>query len=135
MAASEPAHDALLRVVWAALPRLRVVHDVLGWLLAGTATLAGPAREVGAVSETPSVDRPWSREDLLTVPELARRLEMGEEEVRKWATRLNLVRELPGLGGHGRGRVRWGDVIDLHGGIRPAAPKRRGNVGYLDPDS
>lgn len=68
------------------------------------------------------------------MPELARRLAMAEDAIRKWAKRHGLVRELPGLGGEGRGRVRWGDVLDLHSGLRQAPPRRRGTVAYLDPD-
>ena len=86
------------------------------------------------MSQPEAIERPWSREDLLTVPALAVRLGMGEDVVRDWAKRHNLVRELPGLAGVGRGRVRWGDVLDLHAGLRQAPPRRRGSVDYLDPE-
>lgn len=82
---------------------------------------------------------PASRDDLVGVAELARRLGVAEAAAREWAEQWGLLRALPGLPeARGRKWVRWGDVLDLHTAPKVKSRKARATVGddpYVDPES
>jgi len=63
--------------------------------------------------ELATVERPWSRDDLLQTPVAARRLGVGRVALEAWASERSILR-VEDIGRR-RPRILWGDIIDHYG--------------------